>query len=361
MMTSRPLPIALALVGWMTAASLALATAPAAAQTPSASAAKPTTVFRFETDGFWLNLHHFLYTLGRAEAKEQDATGGAVKGAPAEVEQGLPSLTEGERQQWRAAVTAYAGGLSKKDPVFELAEFTTATARAGDAATLANQPAIDAASRATLEQVAPIYRRVWWPAHRASNQAWRTAMQPHFDRHGPAIADFLTKAYLRTWPADGYPVRLSMYSNGVGAYSTDEELIVIASNSRASTSGLDGLEIVFHESMHQWKGTYQMFQELARVNKVPEQPMLLHAMIFFTAGEAVKRVVPEHIPYAEAHGIWKGRMGRLKPAMDQDWKPYLQGSSIGDKTARDAAIGAVLKNAPPPPPPRPTPPASPPK
>jgi hypothetical protein len=347
MMTLRARTIAaLFLAGWILSTAL-----PAAAQN--------ATIFRFEIDAFWLNLHHFLYVLGRAEAKEQDATGGAVAGAPAEVEKGLASLTDDERQQWRAAVTAYAGGLSKKDTVFELAALTAATARAGDAATLANQPGIDTATRATLEGVAPIYRRVWWPAHRASHQAWRTAMQPHFSRHGPAIVDFLTKAFGQTWPMEGYPVRLSMYANWAGAYSTDEQLIVVATNGGARTSGLDGLEIVFHESMHQWEGTYETIQELARANKVPEQPNLSHALIFFTAGEAVKRVVSEHVPYAEAHGIWKGRMGTLKPPMDQAWKPYLQGPSLGDKTARDAAIAAVLKNAPPPPPPRPTPPASP--
>ena len=44
-----------------------------------AQAAGP--IFRFESDGFWLNLHHFLYVLGRAEAKIADAKREAVAGA----------------------------------------------------------------------------------------------------------------------------------------------------------------------------------------------------------------------------------------------------------------------------------------
>ena len=32
-----------------------------------------TPIFRFEADGFWLNLHHFLYVLGRARAKMPDS------------------------------------------------------------------------------------------------------------------------------------------------------------------------------------------------------------------------------------------------------------------------------------------------
>jgi hypothetical protein len=354
---------ALFLAGWMLSPMI-----PAAAQTSAAKSS--ASVFKFDTDEFWLNLHHFLYVLGRAEAKEKDASGEAVAGAPADAEKGVPSLGDEERQKWRAAVTAYAGGLSKKDTVFDatLPALTAALARAGDAATLAsqpaasqpaaNQPAIDADTRATLEGVAPIYRRVWWPAHRASNQAWRAATQTMVDRHGRAILDFLTKAYCESWPADGYGVHLSMYANWAGAYSTDGRLLVVATNPNAGTSGLDGLETVFHEGMHQWDGIFETIQELARVNNLPERPRLSHALIFFTAGEAVKRVVPAHVPYAERYGLWNGgSMKALKPSIEDAWKAYLDGPAVGDKTARDAAIVAVLKKAPPLPPARPTPPA----
>ena len=40
-----------------------------------------TPIFRFETDGFWPNLHHFLYVLGRVEAKMPDIKREAVAGA----------------------------------------------------------------------------------------------------------------------------------------------------------------------------------------------------------------------------------------------------------------------------------------
>jgi hypothetical protein len=356
MMTLRARTLAaLFLAGWM----LSMATAmPAAAQTSGAtgSAARGAVIFRFETDEFWLNLHHFLYVLGRAEAKERDAAREAVAGAPADAEKGLASLSDAERQTWHAAVTAYAGGLSKKDTVFDatLPALTAALARAGDARTPSNpsnqQPdtagPIDAATRATLESVAPIYRRVWWPAHRASNQAWHTATQSLVDRHGRPILDFLTKAYGQPWPADGYAVHLSMYANWAGAYSTDGHLLVVATNSHAGTSGLDGLETVFHEGMHQWDdGMIATIKELASANNVPAPQRLSHALIFFTAGDAVKRVVPAHVPYADANGLWRG-FAQSKPLIDEAWKPYLDGPALGDTKARDAAIVAILKKMP---------------
>src|SRR5690242_2652612 len=68
--------------------------------------------FTFETDEFWLNLHHFLFVLGRAEAKTQDSTEPAVAGAPRESERGMQGLTREEQMMWAGAVSAYAAGLS---------------------------------------------------------------------------------------------------------------------------------------------------------------------------------------------------------------------------------------------------------
>jgi hypothetical protein len=41
-------------------------------------------IFRFESNEFWLNLHHYLYVLGRAQAKTRDSSREAVAGAPAD-------------------------------------------------------------------------------------------------------------------------------------------------------------------------------------------------------------------------------------------------------------------------------------
>src|SRR5215470_16286209 len=71
-------------------------------------------LFTFETDEFWLNLHHFLYVLGRAEAKMPDAGETSVASAPREVERGLQGLTREEQMTWAGAVSAYASGLSLK-------------------------------------------------------------------------------------------------------------------------------------------------------------------------------------------------------------------------------------------------------
>src|ERR1051326_3089682 len=81
--------------------------------------ASRTKIFVFHTDEFWLNLHHFLYVLGRAENKTRDSSRVAVSGAPADQQQGMARLTTQEQAVWKDAVLNYAAGPAKKDLVFD--------------------------------------------------------------------------------------------------------------------------------------------------------------------------------------------------------------------------------------------------
>jgi hypothetical protein len=316
---------------------LALASPPPAV--PTAPVAAP--IFRFETGGFWLNLHHFLYVLGRAEAATPDSAREAVAGAPADAARGGAQMTPEERVAWAAAVLAYSSGLSRKDVVFDdpLPELAGALARAGDRASLEGA-GVDPLAAATLESVAGVYRRVWWPAHRAANERWTAAIQPLLDRHGDRVLAYITRAYAKPWPAGGYPVQVAAYSNWAGAYSTKGNLLVLASLDPA-LGGLQGLETVFHEAMHQWDD--EVWEELiahARRLNIRVSGRVTHAMIFYTAGEAVRSVEPSHVPYAEAAGVWGRGMAQFKRPLVEVWKPWLDGQGT-----RDAALAALAARA----------------
>jgi len=306
--------------------------------TPAANQRSP--IFRFHTDEFWLNLHHFLYVLGRAQAKMPDASREAVVGAPADSDAGLANLTADERQAWREAVAFYANGPSRKDALFDapMSAAAAALADAGDREGLAGVDTIDASWRAQLEQAAPVYRKGWWPSHRAANAGRRDDIQSLVDRRGAAVLAFVTRVYGMDWPAEGYPVHFSAWANWAGAYSTSGGVIVVSSTDRAAR-GLAGLEIAFHEGMHQWDRQVNtlLFGEARRTGKrLP--PNLSHAMIFFTAGEAVRCVVPEHVPYAQANGLWDTAYRGFREPLEETWKPYLDGHGT-----RDDAIAAVVK------------------
>ena len=295
-------------------------------------------IFRFETDGFWLNLHHFLYVLGRVEAKMPDIQREAVAGAPADEAEGLKTLGDADRQAWREAVSAYANGLSKLDTVFSrpLYDVTNALRRAPSDRPLTSTT-FDPAVVAALERAAPVYRRVWWPRHRESNRKWLQSMHDPLKKYGPQLLAYVTRVYQEPWMKDGFPVNISGWSNWAGAYSTaaNDPLLVI-STLNPGNQGLHGFEIMFHEAMHQWDEEIDgRMQKIAAANNLKFNDLLSHAMIFYTTGEAMKTVVPSHVPYAEIAGIWKGRMGAFKPALDAHWKPYLEGKTTLD----DALLG----------------------
>jgi hypothetical protein len=299
----------------------------------------PGAIFVFHTDEFWLNLHHFLYVLGRAENKERDTSREAVAGASDDQQRGLEQLSAKEQTIWREAVASYASGPSKKDLVFDdpLPALTRALARAGDSKSLTGSE-VDPAVAASLERAAPIYRKVWWKKHRAGNRNWQKELQALVGRHGPTVLAFITGKYKLQWPAAGFPVHVSAYSNWAGAYSTTGDLLVLSSLS-AGTQGLYGLETIFHEGIHQWDG--QVFEVLRKqaikANKFFPRGVS-HALIFFTSGEAVRRAVPEHVPYAEKFGVWQRGMGPFKVALEETWKPYLDG-----RGTRDEAFAELIK------------------
>jgi hypothetical protein len=296
-------------------------------------------IFIFHTDEFWLNLHHFLYVLGRAHNHARDSSRAAVAGAPADAEKGVATLTEADQKIWRDAVASYADGLSKKDLIFDnpLPAITSSLAAAGDASSLTGTK-VDPSVAAILERAGTIYRRCWWPQHREANRAWQSAIEKLLAQHGPAVLAFITRAYKLDWPSSGFPVHVSAYTNWAGAYSTEGNLLVVSSLTE-ETRGFYGLEAVFHEGMHQWDD--QIDAILAREAQKQSRAMprdLSHALIFFTAGEAIRRVAPAHVPAAEKFGVWNRGMGALRDVLSAVWKPYLDG-----RGSRDEAFAEIIK------------------
>ena len=304
-------------------------------------ASEPRPIFRFETDGFWLNLHHYLYVLGRAEAGMPDIERRAVAQAPADQERGLETLSPDDRRIWRDAVSAYSRGPSRLDAVFDekLASATGNLVGVGPDGPL-DGVEIDATWAAALRQAAPIYRRVWWPEHEAANRAWVAATETLLARHGRPVLAFVTRVTGLPWPVDGYPIQVSGYCNWAGAYSTRGNLLVLSSLDTALRGTTVGLEIVFHEAMHQFDDANDAALEAAAKALDVRLPRGLdHAMLFFTAGEAFRTVIPEHVPYAVQYGIWERSSGRFLPALEAAWRPYLHGV-----VPRDRALADLLRH-----------------
>ena len=300
----------------------------------------PGLIFRFEADGFWLNLHHFLYVLGRAQNHAADSQREAVVHAPADQENGLKGLSESARQNWESAVRFYADGLSKKDAIFDKDLIAVTNAMRVPPNATASALNIDPALRASLVQASVVYRNVWWKRHQAENNARVREFSRLLEQHGDKVRAYLTRVYQLDWPREGYQVNVSGYANWAGAYSTDEGGLIVISSLDESTRGSLGLESMFHEAMHQWD--QPMMARLSRLSKDNQTPpprgAITHALIWYSVAEAVKSVIPNHIGYAERGGMWKQNQLRgFKPGLDTYWKPYLEGKSTLD----DALVGLL--------------------
>jgi len=300
-----------------------------------------TPVFRFEADGFWLNLHHFLYVLGRAQNHTPDSQRLAVANAVADQEAGLKGLSESHIQNWQSAVRFYADGLSKQDAVFDQKMIAATIAMRVPPTATADALNVDPELRATLIRASQVYRLAWWPRHQRENHARVEDFQRRLEQHGDQVRAYVTRAYQLEWPKNGYLVNLSGYTNWAGAYSTAGALMVFSSLDEGTRGSL-GLELMFHEAMHQWD--QPMLSRLVRLSKENQTPAprdgILHALIWYTAAEAVKSAIPSHRGYAEVGGMWNQKgLGSFKAGLDADWKPYLDG-----KTTLDAALVGLLKS-----------------
>jgi len=301
-------------------------------------------MFRFEADGFWLNLHHFLYVLSRAQARTADSKRTAVLAAPGDQDEGLKRLSEEERKVWADAVTFYMNGPGKMDATFDppLIDITNAMRVPPQASSSALK--IDPALRATLESAAPIYRRVWWPRQQQANNARVRELARQLEEYGEKVRAYLTRAYKLDWPSGGLMVNVSGYANWAGAYSTPRGNLIVISSLDPQVKGYLGLESIFHEAMHQWDDA--MIARLSRLSKenqtAPPRPGITHALIWYTSAAAIKSVIPNHVGYAESLDMWKTEpIVNFKAGIDTYWKPYLDG-----KLTLDEALIGVLKSQP---------------
>jgi hypothetical protein len=202
----------------------------------------------------------------------------------------LASLTDAERRSWTDAVTAYARGPSRQDPTRDqaLAELERRLADRDDARSL-DGAEIDASLRDVL----------------------------------------------------GYGVHVVRYASWGGAFSTGD-LFLVSSNPGAGLSGYGGLESAFHEAMHTWDDPMAMLLDTqARAAGVQVARGLSHALVFFTAGEAVRRVAPAgYVPAGESSGAWDRMLPGMKAAVEEVWLPYLNGTGT-----RDEALAAPVRRA----------------
>lgn len=284
-------------------------------------------IFAFH-DNFWVNLHLFTRLVARGED------------APA-------NLSPEERATWDAAVRFYAP-YTRRDLLFDdgmvVIERELAHCENSDHLDCA---AIDPDLKATLLRVAPIYRKYWWPAHRASNEKFIKDAEEIVAKYGTELSAKVAAAYGVQWPADPIPVDVTVTAGPNAAYTVARPTHTTIASTEPTYQDLAKLEILFHESSHAWGSS--LLNGVARVardhhKKVP--PQLWHAVLFHTAGELTRRTLKEHgidyVEYAKKHDVYSqlcgaGCFDRVAAA----WDPHLDGTR-----SFDGALEALIASWP---------------
>ena len=310
------------LVSCLPAASAAQSGAPSS---PDAQIAVARGLFAFQSAA-WVNLHHFLYVLERAE--REGASARPTIAAALRDTVGLESRSALERQAWRSALAYYGAEVAGRDLVFDTALIADKArlARAGNREWLRDS-GVSERLAATLERAAPVYRAVWWARHDTANRLWVAAMQPLLERYGDTLASGVTRALGVSWPTTPIPVDVAPYTNWAGAYATEAPSHIMVSSIAAGYTGSSGLEMLFHEASHTLEDSLAAARRVVAEETGKRIPYeVLHAIIFFNAGEVTRRTVPGHVPYIVSQGlVRRGSMARYFPIIERHWPARIDG------------------------------------
>jgi len=272
--------------------------------------AQSTAIFEFHSNA-WLNLHHVL----RAN----------VRGMPPPA-----GLSDEESRLWAEGVAFYKP-YAARDLLADDGMVVIKTAlRVAEARTNLDGVAIDAALRATLERLMPIYQKRSWPEHDRANRVWIAAVQPLLDRHGQAMIQAITRTYDSTWPSSPIPVDLTPTAGPNGAYTSGPPTHVTMSSMDPKYQGLASLEMLFHESSHSpVSDLFLRVRQAASEQQVSVPRQLWHGVLFYTAGELTKREFHAHgiayTLYADA-GLYGNLCGAdCFEKIATHWTPRLDG------------------------------------
>jgi hypothetical protein len=281
----------IAALGLLVLAGLAGSARPSPAADPAVASVPPFQL----RNGFWINLHHFLYQ--RSLPAEKGA-------APADDD---AALGPEERKAWSQALAFYRASIAPHD-VFERNMMHIDY-------TLADLEGAAAPSRAPL-------------------------------------APELAAAYRAPWPSRPILVDVVSYANWAGGYTAiGDPMHTVITSADAGYQGFAALEMLFHEASHALLDgrtdpvTRAIERECRAQGKAPPRN-LTHAVIFYTAGEIARRTLADvgvagYVPVVERNGLWARAWPRYKDPIERFWLPYLDG-----KASFDAAIAQIVGTLP---------------
>jgi hypothetical protein len=266
-------------------------------------------LFEFHSP-FWLDLHHRLYAeSGRLQIEHQ--------------------MPPDAQQRWKAALAAYRESYPDRTlATLFRSDAAQATRRALEGDDLSG---VDPKLRAILQAVSPVYREHIWPADEKADARFIEALQPLLAKHGETVAKNLAAALGGAPPQGAMRADVTAFAGPVGAYTILGPVLIAISSTDERHQGPGALESLFHEAGHAliFPLARELRTALEEAGK-PDHDDLWHALLFFTAGEVVKRQLgPAYVPYADAQHLWERapKWSSYRPLLEKHWIPVIDGKA----------------------------------
>ena len=309
-------------------------------------------VFEFHS-AFWTNLHLMLYEQARVRAKRSTSRGSGA--ALAESGEAATRARHGDpaSPEWNAAVNYYVREFADRDLLFDssqvainnrLAEMESCPDLSGRSSASCEsglRPELIAA----LERAAPLYRAHGWAEDDHANRVWIKAVAPLVRQLGGTLSEQLAGVYHAEWPSSPIRVDVVCYGGPLGAYTTLEPVHITISSTDLRNQGTAGFEILFHEGSHALaKAVVDGIVRECRARQLPIPRDLWHALLFYTTGQVVKRMLEQqslaasYTPYAYRFGLFDRGWQNYQRALERYWQPYLDG-----KVGFDLALSQLVE------------------
>lgn len=178
----------------------------------------------------------------------------------------------------------------------------------------------------------PAYKACRWAAQDEKNRRWIEELKPRLAADEKRIASRLEQLYRKRW--DGLPIPVDIVEtvswSGANTILRDPaggHLLIASSNPGPPAS----LELVFHEASHLLMApSAPLRQALDSAAKAVDFRLprdLWHVVLFYTTGEAVRRILDDGGKYTPMlYEIFdRGTWSNYRKPLESAWRPYLDG------------------------------------
>lgn len=195
----------------------------------------------------------------------------------------------------------------------------------------------------------PAYKACRWAAHDEKNRRWIAELKPALDADGERLAGRLEHLYRKRWktlPMLVDVVETVDWSGANTSWSDSGQGNILISS---TPQGAAAFETLFHEGSHVLMGrgdpVRQALERTASAAGFRLPNDLWHVVLFYTTGEAVRRILDERGVSGYTPMLYeifgRGEWVEYREALENNWRPYVDGKRSLDDAA--AALVAALR------------------